>query len=198
MRQRFTAGLLTVTLSAGLFTLGVPGARASSKGRRNTALGLGAVAAYELLTGKTGTGLLAGAGAAYAYSRYRRARRRERRHRRYYFPARYYGTSYGRYLYGSPYPTYSYYSYYPSGPSVYYVPRYSHSYATDEWSNRHYYSPRYRHSYHGYEGHPYRWSHTQTWYEVDTDRRDRPSGWSRGVKRGWRGHSVPPGHWRRD
>src|SRR5262249_8754537 len=38
---------------------------------------------YELLQGKTGGGLLAGAGAAYAYKRYRDARNDERRYGRY-------------------------------------------------------------------------------------------------------------------
>ena len=83
MRQRFTAGLLSLALGAGLLTAGAPGAHASSKGRKNTALALGALAAYGLLSGKTGTGLLAGAGAAYAYKRYRDARKNDRRYGRY-------------------------------------------------------------------------------------------------------------------
>ena len=37
MRCRFTAGLLTVTLAASIVALGAPAARASSKGRKNTA-----------------------------------------------------------------------------------------------------------------------------------------------------------------
>ena len=47
---------------AGLMTAGAPGAHASSKGRKNTTLGLGALSAYGLLTGKTAMGLLAGGG----------------------------------------------------------------------------------------------------------------------------------------
>jgi hypothetical protein len=78
MRSRFTAGLLALALGASLFSIGTLPAHASSKGRKNVALGLGAVAAYELLRGKTGTGLLAAAGAAYAYKRYSDARKRER------------------------------------------------------------------------------------------------------------------------
>ncbi len=54
-------------------------ANASSKGRRNTAIGLGAAAAQQLLTGKTTRGVLLGAGAAYAYKRYEDARRDEKR-----------------------------------------------------------------------------------------------------------------------
>jgi hypothetical protein len=78
MRSRFTAGLLALTMGASLFGVTTLPARAGSSGRKNFALGLGAVAAYELLRGKTGTGLLAAAGAAYAYKRYSDARRSER------------------------------------------------------------------------------------------------------------------------
>jgi hypothetical protein len=81
MRQRFTAGLLSAALGAGLLAAGTPDAHASSKGRKNTTLGLGALAAYGLLSGKTGLGLLAGGGAAYAYKRYRDAKKNDRRYR---------------------------------------------------------------------------------------------------------------------
>ena len=53
MRNRFTAALMVTSLATSLLTLGAPAAHASSKGRRNVALGLGAIAAYELLRGKT-------------------------------------------------------------------------------------------------------------------------------------------------
>src|SRR5947209_5836945 len=89
MRPRFTAGLLAAALAAGLMSAGAPQARASSKGRKNFAIGLGALAAYELLRGKTGTGLLAAGGAAYAYKRYNDARKKERRYR--YYSSRYSG-----------------------------------------------------------------------------------------------------------
>ena len=55
---------------------------ASVKGRRNTALGLGAISIYNLAKGRTGTGLLFGAGAAYAYKRY--ADQRDHKHHRRY------------------------------------------------------------------------------------------------------------------
>lgn len=136
MRYRFTAGLLTVALAASMFALGAPRAGASSKGRRNTAIGLGAVALYQLLRGQTGTGLLAGAGAAYAYKKYNDARKNERRYRRSSrssyrgYNSGYYGGS------GYSYPPVGYYgnngSQYPRGGS----------YTTDEWGNRHYYDPR--------------------------------------------------------
>jgi len=83
MRYRFTAGFLATLLGASLFAVGAPSAHASSKGRKNVALGLGAVAVYELLRGKTSTGLIAGAGAAYAYKRYQDTRKNERRYGRY-------------------------------------------------------------------------------------------------------------------
>ena len=57
-------------------------AQASAKGRRNTAIALGAIAAHQLLTGKTRNGIIAGAGAAYAYKRYNDARKDENRRRR--------------------------------------------------------------------------------------------------------------------
>src|SRR5438132_14404352 len=80
MRHRFTAGLMTAALSAGLLTAGVPGAHASEKGRKNTAIVLGALAAHQLLLKhKTTNGLLAGAAAAYAYKRYKDARKGDRR-----------------------------------------------------------------------------------------------------------------------
>jgi hypothetical protein len=56
---------------------------ASVKGRRNTAIGLGAISIYNLARGKTGTGLLFGAGAGYAYKRYAN-QRDKRKHRRHY------------------------------------------------------------------------------------------------------------------
>jgi hypothetical protein len=118
MRQRFTAGLLSAALGAGLLTVGAPGAHASSKGRKNTTLGLGALSAYGLLTGKTAMGLLAGGGTAYAYKRYRDAKKsdsRNRLSRRYtrspyrldstdggfQFPVGYGGSNSGQYQYGS-------------------------------------------------------------------------------------------------
>src|SRR5436190_1029851 len=105
MRYRFTAGLLTVTLCAGMLAMGAPQASASSKGRKNTLLGLGALAAYELLRGKTGTGLLAGAGAAYAYKKYNDARRDERRYGRYDRSGRYRRSSYRNYDNGFQFPS---------------------------------------------------------------------------------------------
>src|SRR5437762_2857602 len=81
MRKIWIANALA--LSLGIGALGALPAHASSKGRRNTAIGLGAAAAYELLRGKTTEGLVLGAGAAYGYKRYRDAKRDEDRDYRY-------------------------------------------------------------------------------------------------------------------
>jgi len=69
------------------FALGVGGAlltllplsaQAGADGRKNTAIALGAAAAYELLHGKTTEAIALGAGAAYAGKRYEDARKNER------------------------------------------------------------------------------------------------------------------------
>ena len=62
---------------------GLVPALASVKGRRNTALAVTGAAAYELARGHTGTGLLLGAGAAYAWKRTKDEKKARARHRRY-------------------------------------------------------------------------------------------------------------------
>lgn len=74
-------GAWTMALSA-VAWLGARPAEASKEGRRNTAAVLGAVGAYELLRGNTGTGVVAAAGAAVAYKRYRDADERDDRYYR--------------------------------------------------------------------------------------------------------------------
>jgi hypothetical protein len=77
MRQRLISGLLVAA------TLALPGAAvAGSKGRKNTAMVLTGVAAHQLLTGKTTRGVVAGAGAAYAWKRHRDSRKAEKRRAR--------------------------------------------------------------------------------------------------------------------
>jgi hypothetical protein len=90
MKTRWMAGLMALVVSSGLLLTGAPGAQASSKGRLNTTLGLGAATIFSLLKGKTTQGLILGAGAAYAYKRYNDARKSERR--RSYYISRYGGT----------------------------------------------------------------------------------------------------------
>jgi hypothetical protein len=79
MQHRFVAGLLATAFTFGLLVAAGPAAHAGSKGRKNTALLLGAVAVQQLLSKKTTNGLIAGAGAAYAYKKYRDKRKEEKR-----------------------------------------------------------------------------------------------------------------------
>jgi len=69
--------VLTLLVSA-MIALTSP-VSAGVSGRRNTAIGATALSLYELARGKTGTGLLAGAGAYYAWNQYNKAHRRESR-----------------------------------------------------------------------------------------------------------------------
>ncbi|HEY3284284.1 MAG TPA: hypothetical protein VGN26_18595 [Armatimonadota bacterium] len=77
-----TALTLVAATSFGVFALTAP-VQAGSTGRKNTAIALGALAAEQLLTGKTTTGIIAGAGGLYAYSRYKDAKKKERYEDRY-------------------------------------------------------------------------------------------------------------------
>jgi hypothetical protein len=52
---------------------------ASVSGRKNTALGATGIALYELARGRTGTGLIAAAGAGYAWHQYNKAHKRTTR-----------------------------------------------------------------------------------------------------------------------
>jgi hypothetical protein len=183
MRHRFTMSLLTLTVGAGLTAFGAPTAQASSKGRKNTAIGLGALAAYGLLSGKTGTGLAAGAGAAYAYKRYRDSRKTERRSNRYtsrngspyrtnsanggfQFPVGY-GENGGRYQNGGQYQNGGS-QYQRRSPERQYSRGDSRSYVTDEWGNRRYYDPRQGDGFHRYDGRRYGRSGFVSRYEVET------------------------------
>ncbi len=57
---------------------------ASTKGRRNTAIALTGVAAYSLIRGHNTTGFVTGAGAAYAWSRYKDSKESDRDRSHYY------------------------------------------------------------------------------------------------------------------
>lgn len=76
--------VLGVAAALGLSLLMLPAApaQAGSNGRKNTTIVAGAIAAHQLLTGKTVNGLIAGAGAVYAYTRYRDAKKEEEREER--------------------------------------------------------------------------------------------------------------------
>src|SRR5438105_14979751 len=69
---------LAMLLVGATFAIAAP-VHASVSGRRNTAIGATALSIYELARGHTGTGLLAGAGAYYAWNQYNKAHRRDRR-----------------------------------------------------------------------------------------------------------------------
>jgi hypothetical protein len=156
------------------------------------------LAAYGLLSGKTGPGLLAAAGAAYAYKRYNDSRKNERRYR-------YYGSPYGG---GSfQFPNQNQYNGYSGSPSYQYqngyaitndgtayARRHAGPYTTDEGGNRHYYDPRYGDGVRVYGSHSGGYYGTSSYRGGESYR----PGWGHGRKRGWRGHSVPPGQWRHD
>lgn len=72
-----TAAVLAGTIGLGL--LAPIAAEAGSKGRRNTAIALGAVAAYGIVKKKPAVAGIAGAGAIYSYMKSRSARKSERR-----------------------------------------------------------------------------------------------------------------------
>ncbi|MBW3623884.1 MAG: hypothetical protein KY468_10805 [Armatimonadetes bacterium] len=75
---KVTAGVfLAATLTTSL-AVARP-AQASSEGRKNTAIAVGAVAIHQLLKGKTTNAVIAGAGAAAAYKRYKDAKKSEDR-----------------------------------------------------------------------------------------------------------------------
>lgn len=187
MRHRFTAGLMTAALGAGLLAVGAPGAHAGSKGRKNTALGLGAVAAYGLLSGKTGTGLIAGAGAAYAYKKYKDSRDEERRYGRYDRSSR----SRSRYRTNSTGGEFQFPSEYDRNGGQYQYDGGRYDGGQYQYDNgRRQYSRRENHRRYDSRSDDNRRYRTR--YNRDDDR-DRPRGWSRGNKRGWNGRSVPPG-----
>jgi hypothetical protein len=80
---------------AGLMTAGALGgatlqpAQAGAKGRRNTAIGLGAVTAYGLLKHKKKVAIVGGVATAYAYKRYSNQKKREERSRQAWYRQRY-------------------------------------------------------------------------------------------------------------
>jgi len=70
---------MMISLIVGGLLLAVSPVHASATGRRNTALGASGLALYQLARGHTGTGLLAAAGAGYAWNQYSKANRRRSR-----------------------------------------------------------------------------------------------------------------------
>lgn len=81
-------GTLSVLTVATLLPMATP-AHAGSKGKRNTAIGLGAVTAYGLLKGKKTVAVVGGVGTAVAYSKYRKSKKSEERRRQEWYQNRY-------------------------------------------------------------------------------------------------------------
>jgi hypothetical protein len=69
MKNTLRMATMAVAAAVGLLMLSPTAAHASKKGRRNTAIGLGAVAAYGLIKKKPLIAGVAGAGAAYSWIR---------------------------------------------------------------------------------------------------------------------------------
>ena len=145
IKHRFSTAAVALVTCAGM--LAVPNmAGASEQGRRNTALALGAAAGYLLLTQKDKTmGLVAGAGAAYAYKRYDDSvRDRHNRERYGYYDGYYndrndrYGSRYGNTRYDGSYrydgSRYDRYDGYDSGYSNTRYDRYDDPYYNDRYN----------------------------------------------------------------
>lgn len=91
--------ILAVAVSMAISMLAPLASFAGATGRRNTAIGVTGAAAYLLLKHKTGPGLVAAGGAAYAWNRYNHEKKAEKsRARRSYYSgnSRGRGPSYGR------------------------------------------------------------------------------------------------------
>jgi len=94
MTRRLKLTALAMVSALGL-TIGSAGvAEAGSKGRRNTAIGLGAVALYGVVKKKPVVAGLAGGGAIYSYMSSRQKARGERNRRRAQQSRRYYSRRY--------------------------------------------------------------------------------------------------------
>jgi hypothetical protein len=82
MSKRWLSWVLAGVFASGASAIMPMAANAGSKGRQNTALLLTGAAAYQLLRHKTTSGLVLGAGAAYAWKRQSDARKAEKRQAR--------------------------------------------------------------------------------------------------------------------
>src|SRR5437588_30422 len=82
MSKRWLSWTLAGVFAAGSLAVAPIAAQASSKGRQRTAQVLTGLAGYQLLRGHTKTGLIVGAGAAYAWKRHHDARKAEKRRAR--------------------------------------------------------------------------------------------------------------------
>jgi len=84
LKTKYANVVMVLILSAFLAITMIPtSAYAGSAGRKNTAIGLGAVAAYELIKGHTTAGLVLGAGTVYAAHRYNQVKSQENKAKAY-------------------------------------------------------------------------------------------------------------------
>ena len=84
LKMKYPYVVMSIMLAAFLAITVIPtSAYAGSAGRKNTAIGLGAVAAYELIKGHTTAGLILGAGTVYAAHRYNQVKSNENKAKAY-------------------------------------------------------------------------------------------------------------------
>jgi hypothetical protein len=171
MKQQWMAGLASVALAAGLL---LTGAQANAQPWHHRAIEPRAAPGTGMLRQRATSGVILRARRPYASPRYRVARRLEFGRARLPPFRHYYAPPFGYYYYAPPAPYY-----YPPPVAYYYAPASGYYYVTPYRRRRHH---RYRVRIAGYRG----------YYSAPTS-----PGWHRRWKRGWRGHSVPPGHFRR-
>ncbi len=165
--KSLTLGMGGALLMLGTTLLAPLAAHAGADGRKNTAIALGAAAAYELLLKhQTGAGLVLGAGAAYAGKRYDDARRSERdqNNRNYYRNG---------YPYGSYNNNGSYNNGYYDNNGNYHNNGYSNNGYDNNYNNNQDYQRQGR--------------------RHDDSNDNRNQGDEHGNKRGWNGRDLPPG-----
>lgn len=78
MKQQIRMTAMTLLASTGLSLFSMGAAEAGSTGKRNTAIGLGALAVYGVVKKKPVVAGLAGGGAIYSYMRSRQDAKKER------------------------------------------------------------------------------------------------------------------------
>ena len=88
MKRWVALSVAAVMMMVTLGVFSITPAHAGSKGRRNTAIALGAVTAYGLIKKKKKLAIAGAVGTAYAYKRYSNQKKRERNRR--YYGRRYY------------------------------------------------------------------------------------------------------------
>lgn len=81
-----TLGVMALTTMGGL---GMSAAEASPKGKRNLAIGLGAVTAYGIVKKKKTLAIAAGVGTALAYRSYKKSAKKEEARRQAWYQRRY-------------------------------------------------------------------------------------------------------------